>query len=86
MLSVHVQGHDLRFSLADLRSYLMTKLADTACLLLHVLARVRQQRKVVGEVIFMVLFMCRALRKKKKKKKKPMMFMHSTLTLHQIKN
>ena len=48
--SSHVQGHDLHFSLADLQSYLMTKLAETVCLLLHVLMRVRQQHKVIGKV------------------------------------
>ena len=48
--SIHVQGHDLRFSHADMQSYLLTKLVETACLLLHVLMRVRQQRKVIGEV------------------------------------
>ena len=49
-LSIHVQGHDLRFSLADLQSYLLAILAETACLLLHVLICVRQQCKVVDEV------------------------------------
>ena len=48
--SIHVQSHDLRFPLADLQSYLLTKLAETACLLLHVLMLVRQQHKVVGGV------------------------------------
>ena len=49
-MGIHVQGHDLRFSLADLQSYLLTKLAETACLLLHVLMYVRQQCKVVSKV------------------------------------
>ena len=48
--SIHVQGHDLRFSLADLQSRMFTKLAVTVCLLLRVLMLVRRQRKVVGEV------------------------------------
>ena len=47
--SITVQGHDLRFPLADLQ-YMLTKLVETECLLLHVLMRVRQQRKVVSEV------------------------------------
>lgn len=34
----------------DLQSYMLTKLAETAYLLLHVLMRVRQQRKFVDEV------------------------------------
>ena len=38
------------FSLADLQSYLLTKLAERVCLLSHVLMRVRQQREVIGEV------------------------------------
>ena len=46
---IYVQGHDLRFFLADLHSCLLTKLAGTACLL-HVLMCVTQQRKVVSEV------------------------------------
>ena len=48
--SIHIQGHDLRFSLANLQSYLSTKLAEMACLLLHVLMCVRQQCKVVVEL------------------------------------
>ena len=48
--SIHVQGHDLHFSLADLQSYPLTKLAEAACLLLHVLFCVRQQCKVISEV------------------------------------
>ena len=48
--SIHVQGHDLDFSLADLQSYLLTKLAEMACLLFHVFMCVRQQHKVVNEV------------------------------------
>ena len=48
--NIHDKGHDLRFSPADLQSYLLTKLAEMACLLLHVLMRVKQQRKVVGDV------------------------------------
>ena len=48
--SIRVQGHDLRFSHADLQSYLLTRLAETACLFLHMLMRVRQQCEVVGEV------------------------------------
>ena len=34
--SIHVQGHDLRFSDADLQPYLLSKFAETACLLLPV--------------------------------------------------
>ena len=48
--SIHVQGHDLHFSFADLQSYLLIKLHETVCLLLYVLMRVRQQHRVVGEV------------------------------------
>ena len=33
-----------------MQSYLLTKLVETACLLLHVLMCVRQQGKVIGEV------------------------------------
>ena len=39
------------FLLADLQSYLWTKLAEMACLLLRVFMCVRQQRKVLGEVM-----------------------------------
>ena len=36
--SIHIQGHDLRFSLADLQSSLLTNLAETAYFLLHTCA------------------------------------------------
>ena len=48
--STHVQGHDLCFCLVDLQSYLLTTLAETVCLLLHLLMYVRQQHKVIGKV------------------------------------
>ena len=38
------------FFLANLQSYLLTKLAEMACLLLHVLMLVRHQCKVISEV------------------------------------
>ena len=38
---IYVQGHDLRFFLADLQSNELTKLAETVRLLSHVLMRVR---------------------------------------------
>ena len=49
--SIHVQDHDFHFSHADLQSYLLTKLAETAYFLLHMLMNVRQQHKVIGEAM-----------------------------------
>ena len=48
--NIYIQGLEFRVSLAKSQSYLLTKLAETAFLLLHVLIHVKQQRKVVGEV------------------------------------
>ena len=47
--SIHFHGHDLRFSLADLQSYPVTKLAQMPCLLLHVLMHVRKQARLLAE-------------------------------------